>query len=560
MARLKIILYFWLILVLLGVVTQNNVAAEITVNFEQLFGCYTDIVKEAQSGKSDIAIITLNEIIRMDPKALEAQGIPIENAELNKFVALYVRGLIRLYEQGFYNEAIRDFNAAAEWSEIGHDESDPLIAIIRRFRSDAFYMAGDYIKAINDITKSIRLFCKPPDSLIATALPLSELHRKRGEYYSAEGKTQRALSDFMKAIELGSTSDFTFWGYAYELDRSRHNEKARFFFNKANLNAIVSGESKYLGKPISLKTKAFISRRIISASKYITILEDLASGALLYSKAYLSEMRERELTSRIQNLLKALGYDPGNIDGQIGPNTRTAIREFQKDYGIPADGEPTEELYNRLKITIAGMAEPGSRRKGKETPKGGDLSIPKLVQHVIPAIVTVIGYGPDGRPVQMGSGFFVERSLVVTNFHVIDGTRLIKVKTYDGAFHRATVSYGDHSRDLALIKVIDQYASRRQLSISKHPPEIGERIIAIGNPMGLEQTVSDGIISAVRKVNRDLDLIQITAPISPGSSGGPVLNLRGEVIGVSTLFLAKGQSLNFAVSGRHLDGMLRKRK
>jgi S1-C subfamily serine protease len=255
-----------------------------------------------------------------------------------------------------------------------------------------------------------------------------------------------------------------------------------------------------------------------------------------------------------------LGYDPGHIDGLIGPRTRSAIREFQKDYEIPADGDPTEELYGRLKITIAVIARPGLRRKEKETPKGADLSIPKLAQDVISGVVTVIGYDPNGRPTQMGSGFFVERSFIVTNFHVINGIDLIKVKTYDGAYHCARLTYEDQSRDLALITVCDQYASNKKLLVSKHPPEIGERIIAIGHPMGLEQTVSDGIISAVRKVSRDLDLIQITAFISPGSSGGPVLNLRGEVIGVSTLFLGKGQSLNFAVSGKYIDEMLRKRK
>lgn len=557
MNRLKTIFHFSLILVLLGVLTKDNVAAELTVNLEQLFGFYNDIIEEAKSGNADMAISTLNEIIRMDPKALKEQGIPIENATVNKFIALYIRGLVRLSIQGFYNEAIRDFNQAAEMSGIMQSQN-PIAALIRSYRSDAFYMAGDYKKAIDDVTKSIELW-EGSDTTSATPPLLSILYSIRGKYYSAQRQTQRALMDFRKAIELGSTSDFTFWGYAYELDRIKQDETARFFFNKASLTASAA-DTQYFGKPISIKTKAFISRRIISASKYITIPEDLASAALLYSKAYLSEIGGVELTSAIQNLLKILGYDPGHIDGQIGPNTRSAIREFQKDYGIPADGEPTEELYSRLKITIAGIAGPGSRRKEKKTPKGGDLSIPKLVQQVIPAIVTVIGYGPDGRPGQMGSGFFVERSFVVTNFHVIEGTHIIKVKTYDGAFHSARLSYEDQSRDLALIKVGDQYESRRKLSISKHPPEIGERIIAIGNPMGLEQTVSDGIISAVREVNREMYLIQITAPISSGSSGGPVLNLRGEVIGVSTLFLAKGQSLNFAVPGKYIDGMLRKRK
>jgi len=143
---------------------------------------------------------------------------------------------------------------------------------------------------------------------------------------------------------------------------------------------------------------------------------------------------------------------------------------------------------------------------------------------------------------------------------VINGTKSIKVKTYDGVFHGAKLTYKDQSRDLALIRVCDKYKSNKKLVVSKHPPKIGERIIAIGHPMGLEQTVSDGIISAFRKVSEGLSLIQITAPISLGSRGGPILNLRGEVIGVSTLFLGKGQSLNFAVSGKYINEMLRKRK
>ena len=101
MNRLKTIFYFSLILVLLGVVTQNNVSAELMVNLEQLFGLYNDIIEEAKSGNADIAISILDEIIKWDPKALKKQGVPIENATVNKFIALdriekfqnYLRGL-----------------------------------------------------------------------------------------------------------------------------------------------------------------------------------------------------------------------------------------------------------------------------------------------------------------------------------------------------------------------------------------------------------------------------------------------------------------------------------
>lgn len=223
MNRLKYIFHSSLILVFLGVQVQNNIAAEPSINLEKLFGFYANIVEKAQNGDPDLAISILSNIIKMDPKDLKAQGVPAENVEVNKFVALYFRGLVRLYEQGFYNEAIRDLNEAAEISGINQYQNHPMLGIIKRFRSDAFYMAGNFAKAVNDITESIQLF-KLSDDDTGTILPLSELYSRPGKYYSAEGKTKRALKDFMKAIELGATSDSTLWGYAYELDRSKNNK------------------------------------------------------------------------------------------------------------------------------------------------------------------------------------------------------------------------------------------------------------------------------------------------------------------------------------------------
>jgi hypothetical protein len=85
------------------------------------------------------------------------------------------------------------------------------------------------------------------------------------------------------------------------------------------------------------------------------------------------------------------------------------------------------------------------------------------------------------------------------------------------------------------------------LSLSKTVPEVGERIIVYGSPLGLENTVSDGIVSAIRDIPEFGKIIQITAPISPGSSGSPVLNMKGEVIGVASFQMIDGQNLNFAI-------------
>ncbi len=93
------------------------------------------------------------------------------------------------------------------------------------------------------------------------------------------------------------------------------------------------------------------------------------------------------------------------------------------------------------------------------------------------------------------------------------------------------------------------------LRVAKTLPEAGDRVLVVGNPEGLERTVSEGIVSAVRNVGDYGNVIQISAPISPGSSGSPVLNLKGEVVGVATFVDKEGQNLNFAVSAERFDRM-----
>jgi S1-C subfamily serine protease len=110
----------------------------------------------------------------------------------------------------------------------------------------------------------------------------------------------------------------------------------------------------------------------------------------------------------------------------------------------------------------------------------------------------------------------------------------------------------DAEGDLALLKVDAPPNLVRPLSLDRTSPQEGESIVVIGNPFGLEGSVTNGIVSAVRDIPGFGRIIQITAPISPGSSGSPVVNMQGQVIGVATLQVAGGQSVNFAIPSERI--------
>ena len=111
-------------------------------------------------------------------------------------------------------------------------------------------------------------------------------------------------------------------------------------------------------------------------------------------------------------------------------------------------------------------------------------------------------------------------------------------------------------RDLVLLKISASQTASLSLGDSDKV-EVGDSVFAIGNPQGLEGTFSQGIVSSIREIGSD-KLLQITAPISPGSSGGPVLNSEGEVIGVSVATFRDGQNLNFAIPSNYLNALILK--
>jgi tetratricopeptide (TPR) repeat protein len=177
-------------------------------------------------------------------------------------------------------------------------------------------------------------------------------------------------------------------------------------------------------------------------------------------------------------------------------------------------------------------------------------SLPDLVKRVKPAVVAIATYDADGEPVMTGSGFFLRPGEVVTNLHVIRGAKRCEVKTLDGkgkVFPVTGTLAVDEEGDLALLSVDMPRERPRASEIATALPDEGESIFVIGNPLKLEGSVTDGIVSAVREVPNVGKIIQITAPISHGNSGSPVFNLKGQVIGVVTVKVTNGQNINLAI-------------
>jgi S1-C subfamily serine protease len=163
------------------------------------------------------------------------------------------------------------------------------------------------------------------------------------------------------------------------------------------------------------------------------------------------------------------------------------------------------------------------------------------------AVVVVIAYDDLGKPISQGSGFVVrEDGVVVTNHHVISRARKIKIKVAQKLFDVRGIISLDKDNDIAILKIDGKDMQTVSLG-DMWETGIGEKVYVISSPKGLENTISDGLLSGRREKAPKKFVLQITAPISPGSSGGPVFNRAGEVIGIATFVLKGTQNLNFAM-------------
>src|SRR5690349_6301843 len=180
--------------------------------------------------------------------------------------------------------------------------------------------------------------------------------------------------------------------------------------------------------------------------------------------------------------------------------------------------------------------------------------LPELVRRIKPSAVAIETFDSHGEKLSRGSGFFIDADRIVTNRHVLEGAFRAEVHSSTGAvFPVKGVLAVDAEGDIAVLKIDPPSPAIRPLPLDKTSPQEGESVVVIGNPLGLEGSVTNGIVSAVRDIPTFGRIIKITAPISSGSSGSPVVNMQGQVIGVATLQITGGQSVNFAIPSERIS-------
>ena len=171
----------------------------------------------------------------------------------------------------------------------------------------------------------------------------------------------------------------------------------------------------------------------------------------------------------------------------------------------------------------------------------------KIASAVSQKVVNIEVVGADSQNISTGSGFFVTgKGTVATCAHLIDGSKSIRVKTLSGAeFEFERVLHLDRKRDLALLSVNADGVSFFEQSGQK--PSVGTKIAVFGNPLGLKGSLTDGVVSAVRGEAGETSYLQISAPVSPGSSGSPVVSLSGDLLGMVGARAQDGEGIGFAL-------------
>jgi len=198
----------------------------------------------------------------------------------------------------------------------------------------------------------------------------------------------------------------------------------------------------------------------------------------------------------------------------------------------------------------------------KISPVATKSTITRIAKKWGKSVVLVCPMDKNGKELGQGSGFVIGKNgAIVTNYHVIELAHNVSIEFINGKCYReASLIAGYPSQDIAILHVEGEDERFSPVILgNSDDSQVGEQVLAIGNPYGWQNTLSDGLISGIREID-DFKLLQITAPISSGSSGGALFNMKGEVIGITTIGSQWGaQNLNFAIPINTLKSLIKEK-
>lgn len=359
----------------------------------------------------------------------------------------------------------------------------------------------------------------------------------------------------LAAIAVGGT--ITFLSLMAVVGRFTDNGWARF------LVAIVVG----IGLPALLADRLLPENPTEGKGMLTSVFAiGLLGFALLFVGVGISLTRGM-LTAEAQRL-SASGYDTlANTTHWLAGGTAEPTTEAEV---VPAGGKAAvaapadSEAAAADADADAGPKADAGPPKEEVDPTISDRNLPpdEIFKRWAPSVVTIQVEGSHGAFGGAGTGFVIASDgTVATNHHVIANAKSVRVKLMDGTWAaKVELLIQDEALDLALLRITPSDDLNPVVRGDSKSVRVGERAVSIGNPLGLEHTLTDGLVSS-RRVYGGKKYIQMSTPISPGNSGGPVFNMRGAVIGVTTASLSSGfsraQNLNLAVPIDELKALIK---
>ena len=266
----------------------------------------------------------------------------------------------------------------------------------------------------------------------------------------------------------------------------------------------------------------------------------------IFSLSQQTQKNLQNLQDALGNKIDVLGVNLSSQIGVVGVDLKSFKKQNEKEINTLSSLIDQIEQQSNIKLN-----ELKNELKDIQI-KSADFSA--IVNDVLQSVVSV------KTNLGQGSGAIIDRKgYIVTNVHVINGASSISVVSYSGSTYNVNTIVGYNANaDIAVLK-IDARDLRALNFGDSDALKVGEKVIAAGNPAGLAFTVTEGIVSAFRTAENGIKYIQTDVPINPGNSGGPLINAKGEIVGINNFKISGGfEGLGFAISSNEASKVANK--